>query len=69
MCIPTSKLSDAEKETLRQRFAEMLEEDSEILIEVNRYDRPTASGALVVELMTRLELRNHKTVVERNAED
>ncbi|QDL79117.1 hypothetical protein D9Y32_17705 [Bacillus licheniformis] len=67
--IPTYELTDDEKKTLRQRFAEMLEEDGEILIEVNRYDRSTTSGALAVELITRLELRSHKPIVERNAED
>ncbi|MCI4129461.1 hypothetical protein [Bacillus haynesii] len=69
MFIPTHALSEGDKETLRQRFAEMLEEDGELLIEVNRHDRSTASGALAVELITRLELRSHKTIVERNAED
>ncbi|MCY8099450.1 hypothetical protein [Bacillus haynesii] len=69
MFIPTSDLTERDKELLRQQFAEMLEGNGEILIEFIRDDRATASGALAVEFMTRLELRCHKTVVERNAED
>ncbi|MGN9867328.1 hypothetical protein [Bacillus swezeyi] len=52
---------------LRQQFAEMLEGNGEILIEFNRDDRALSSGVMATELMTRIELRSQKTVVERDA--
>ncbi|WP_077736275.1 hypothetical protein [Bacillus sonorensis] len=69
MYIPTNKLTERDKELLRQQFDEMLEGNGEILIEFNREDRALSSGVMATELMTRLELRSHKTVVERTVED